>query len=136
MHKIISAITIFLTGAITYSLTEIAFRGFTHWTMTLTGGIIFSVLYRIHSNLNSIPLWEKCLLGTVIITSFEFTVGVIVNIILRWNVWDYSGVPFNLLGQICLPFTALWFVICIPAYLLCFILKRKLNKSKISAIET
>ena len=136
MRKVGSAITIFLTGAIKYSLIEIAFRGFTHWTMTITGGIIFSVLYRIHSNLKNIPLWEKCLLGSIIITAFEFTVGVIVNIILRWNVWDYSRVPFNLLGQVCLPFTALWFVICIPAYLLCFALKKKLNKTTISVIET
>lgn len=134
MQKIVRTLTVFLTGALTYSLAEIAFRGFTHWTMTITGGIIFSVLYRLHSNLTDTPLWGKCLLGSVIITSFEFTVGVIVNIILHWNVWDYSAVPFNLLGQICLPFTALWFVICIPAYLLCFFLKKRLNKAEGSAI--
>lgn len=26
-----------------------------------------------------------------------------------WNVWDYNNMPLNLLGQICLPFTVLWF---------------------------
>lgn len=129
MHKINTAIVVFLTGAIAYSITEIAFRGFTHWTMTITGGIIFSVLYRLHSNLQDTRLWEKCLLGSVIITAFEFTVGVIVNIILQWNVWDYSGIPFNILGQVCLPFTALWFLICIPAYLLCYALTKRLNKN-------
>lgn len=28
------------------------------------------------------------------------------------GVWDYSAAPFNLLGQICLPFTLLWFPLC------------------------
>ncbi len=130
MNRIGKPITIFLTGALIYSLVEIAFRGFTHWTMAVTGGIIFSVLYRLNSGLINTPLWAKCLLGSVIITSFEFTVGVIVNIILHWNVWDYSAVPLNLLGQVCLPFTALWFLICIPAYLLCFFLRKRLNKDK------
>ena len=102
---------VFLTGCFVYSLLEIASRGFTHWTMTLTGT----------------PLWQKCLIGSVIITSVEFTVGVIVNIILRWNVWDYSDMPFNVLGQICLPFTVLWFFLCIPAYYVCRTISRRLS---------
>ena len=100
---------VFLTGCFVYSLLEIASRGFTHWTMTLTGGLILTILYEMHVRLTGTPLWQKCLIGSVIITSVEFTVGVIVNIILRWNVWDYSDMPFNVLGQICLPFTVLWF---------------------------
>ncbi|MGN0613380.1 MAG: hypothetical protein ACI4JB_05710 [Porcipelethomonas sp.] len=126
MYRIRRGLTVFLTGAVAYSLTEIAFRGFTHWTMMLTGGIIFVILYAIHSNLRDMPFWQKCVLGSVIITAFEFTVGVIVNIILHWNVWDYSGVPLNFLGQICLPFTVLWFFLCIPAYFLCFMLRKRL----------
>jgi len=31
---------VFLTGCFVYSLLEIASRGFTHWTMTLTGGFL------------------------------------------------------------------------------------------------
>lgn len=127
MQRIFAGFTIFLTGAVAYSITEIIFRGFTHWTMSVTGGIIFVILFGIQSNLRSLSFTKKCLLGAAIITSFEFTVGVIVNIMLRWNVWDYSDVPLNLLGQICLPFTALWFFICMPAYFLCFNLKKVLR---------
>lgn len=43
-----------------------------------------------------------------IITVFEFIVGYIVNIHLGWQVWDYSGLPFNLYGQICLYYFLLW----------------------------
>ena len=34
------------------------------------------------------------------------------------DVWDYSNMPFNILGQICLPFTILWFFISILAIVL------------------
>ena len=118
---------VFLTGCLVYSLLEIASRGFTHWTMTLTGGLILTILYEMHVRLTGTPLWQKCLIGSVIITSVEFTVGVIVNIILRWNVWDYSDMPFNVLGQICLPFTVLWFFLCIPAYYVCRTISRRLS---------
>ncbi len=118
---------VFLTGCFVYSLLESASRGFTHWTMTLTGGLILTILYEMHVRLTGTPLWQKCLIGSVIITSVEFTVGVIVNIILRWNVWDYSDMPFNVLGQICLPFTVLWFFLCIPAYYVCRTISRRLS---------
>lgn len=118
---------VFLTGCFIYSLMEISARGFTHWTMTLTGGIILTILYEMFTGLRSVPFWQKCILGPLIITSVEFTVGVIVNIILGWNVWNYSDMPFNILGQICLPFTVLWFFLCIPAGFVCGIIRKKLE---------
>ena len=118
---------VFLTGCFIYSLMEISARGFTHWTMTLTGGIILTILYEMFTGLRSDPFWQKCILGSLIITSVEFTVGVIVNIILGWNVWNYSDMPFNILGQICLPFTVLWFFLCIPAGFVCGIIRKKLE---------
>lgn len=124
MNKLSKMILIFLTGAVGYSIAEILFRGYTHWTMAVTGGLIFLVLFGIHSNLKELSFFKKCLLGSAVITSFEFTVGVIVNIILGWQVWDYSDVPFNILGQICLPFTIIWFFICMPAYFICFTIRK------------
>lgn len=38
----------------------------------------------------------------------EFITGLVVNIWLGLGVWDYSNMPFNLLGQICLPFAFAW----------------------------
>jgi uncharacterized membrane protein len=43
-----------------------------------------------------------------------------------WRVWDYSGLPLNLLGQICLLYTIIWFTLCIPAYLLCGFVRRRM----------
>ena len=58
---------VFLTGCFVYSLLEIASRGFTHWTMTLTGGLILTILYEMHVRLTGTPLWQKCLIGSLCI---------------------------------------------------------------------
>jgi uncharacterized membrane protein len=107
-------ILIFLIGALGYGLLETLFRGFTHWTMLITGGIVFTVLYHIYSKNENAPLWQKAIVGAFIITMIEFAVGCIVNLWLGWNVWDYSGFAYNVFSQICLAFTALWFFLCIP----------------------
>ena len=123
----IRTLKIFGTGAFCYSLAEMLYRGKTHWTMAVLSGILFCILYRYYSDMPNEPLWKMCLMGTLIITSFEFTAGVILNIILGMKVWDYSRMPFNILGQICLPFCGVWFMLCIPAYLICFWLKKRLR---------
>jgi uncharacterized membrane protein len=82
--------------------------------MLITGGIVFVALYYYNSKNENAPLWQKALIGTFIITTIEFVVGCIVNLWLGWHVWDYSGFAYNVLGQICIAFTALWFFLCIP----------------------
>ena len=114
MQKLKKNIMIFLIGAIGYGLMETLFRGFTHWTMLFTGGVVFVILYHVYSKNENAPLWQKCLTGAFIITMVELAVGCIINLWLGWNVWDYSGYSYNFLGQICLVFTLLWFFLCIP----------------------
>lgn len=105
---------IFFMGAAGYGMLEILFRGFTHWTMFVTGGIVFITLYYVNSKKEDAPLWQKCLIGALIITGIELAVGCVVNLWLGWRVWDYSRYSYNFLGQICFAFTALWFFLCIP----------------------
>lgn len=108
---------IFLSGSFIYSLIEIIFRGHTHWTMTVLGGISGAVLYLIDLGREALAL--KAFAGAMMITALEMVTGVFDNIIMKWSVWDYSRVPFNILGQICLPFSVLWFFLCFPALLFC-----------------
>ena len=49
----------------------------------------------------------------------EFLFGLLVNRVLHLHVWDYSALPLNIMGQICLPFSLIWFVLTIPAIALC-----------------
>ena len=125
----------FLMGFFLYSLVEIAGRGYTHWTMSLTGGLVLALLYHINSR-DAVTLIRSCFAGAIAITAIEFPVGVFDNIIMHWEVWDYSDVPFNLLGQICLPFTCYWFVLCIPARFLCRRIMRQFGDQKPSALSS
>ncbi|WP_246019696.1 putative ABC transporter permease [Bacilliculturomica massiliensis] len=109
-------IILFFIGAVGYSVIEVSFRGYTHWTMALTGGFVFLLLYGIQTRMGDRPLWLRCLAGAGIITGVEFIVGCVVNLWLGWNVWDYSMFRFQVLGQVCLLFSFLWFLLCGPIF--------------------
>lgn len=110
---------LFGIGGFIYALIEIMFRGHTHWTMMILGGICFIAIGLINEFLSwDIPLIAQGIIGSVAITSLEFITGCIVNLKLGWNVWDYSDVLFNVKGQICLPFSVLWVFISVAAIIL------------------
>ncbi len=104
-HKII----LFQFGGAVYYLIEVLWKGSSHWSMFLAGGVCFRLIGIIRNKLSSKSIWIQCLAGSGIITAIEFITGCIVNKILHLNVWDYSALPFQILGQICLPFSILWY---------------------------
>lgn len=104
----------FCFGAVTYGIIEILYRGHTHWSMLITGGICFTVMCDILNEINPCSLLKKCIVGSIIISSIEFISGYIVNIILNLNVWDYSKNHCNILGQVCLLYSSLWALLMIP----------------------
>ena len=112
-NSFLTEILVFILGAAAYGLIEVLFRGHTHWTMVITGGACVLTLYYLQSWLLALPLVIAALAGAVIITVYEFFVGVIVNLHLGWNVWDYSHMPCNVMGQICPAFTGAWFCLCL-----------------------
>ena len=90
-------------GGSIYCILELMWRSWTHWTMFLLGGICFICLGLINEILTwDTPLLIQMLIGGCIITTLEFVTGCVVNLWLGWNVWDYSNLPYNLLGQISL----------------------------------
>lgn len=99
-----------LAGGFGYCTLEIIWRGRTHYSMFFAGAIVLTLFYFISQNIN-ISFWKKCFFGMIIISVIEFVFGVVFNIILREHVWDYSNLPLNLFGQICLPFCVLWFIL-------------------------
>ncbi len=110
---------LFFTGGFGYCLLEYIWRGYTHWSMFLLGGICLYVLFVISIKFFHTPLIFQAITGSLFITCAEFVTGVVVNILLGWNVWSYKSVPFNLLGQICLPYSILWTALCFPV-LFCY----------------
>lgn len=106
---IIKNLILFVIGGLIYNLIEIIYRGNTHWTMFIVGGLCFLCVGWINKFLPwDLALWKQMLIGGTVITAIEFLSGCIINILLGWNVWDYSHVPLNILGQICLPFFFAW----------------------------
>lgn len=119
MKSALKTFILFLVGGIAYIIIELLYRGYSHWTMFLLGGLCFILIGGINNYISwDMLLWKQMLLGSVIITLLEFVCGCIVNLLLHWNVWDYSNLPFNILGQICLPFSILWFFISFVAIVL------------------
>lgn len=107
-------IILFAIGGIGYCTLEILWRGYTHWTMLILGGVCFYLLFYVFHYMENTNVFTKAIIGGSIITAAEFLTGCIVNIALKWDVWNYASAPYNLLGQICLPYYVLWILLCIP----------------------
>lgn len=105
---------IFVFGAINYMAIEILWRGYTHWTMAVAGGLCALFIYVLNMEFPHMGLIHKSFASAVIITCIELVTGIIVNLILKWDVWDYSERAFNFLGQICPMYFVFWFLLCIP----------------------
>ena len=124
MQRAKESMQVYLGGALGYGLLELLWRGRTHWTMLLTGGACFLIIYHLNDKLAEKSLWVKCMAGAFIITALELAVGSIVNLALGWNVWDYSRLPLHFMGQICLVYSLMWFLLCIPLHALCNRIRR------------
>ena len=112
IHILLKYVFLGVIGGIIYYILENIWRGYSHWTMFILGGICFIALGLINEIFSwDTPLISQMLIGSTIITILEFITGCIVNLWLGWNIWDYSNLPLNLLGQICLPFSILWYFI-------------------------
>ena len=127
--RIVLYITVFIIGAVGYGAIEILWRGHTHISMLLLGGLCFSFMR--YLTLKKINIFIKSLVSALFIIGGEFAVGCIVNLWLHLKVWDYSAYRYNLLGQICLLYSVLWFLLSfavIAALQLSAILFRRLPR--------
>lgn len=106
---LIKYLVLFLLGGYTYYGIEILWRGYSHCSMIICGGICF-----IYAGLQNeqiewdYPFWKQVLRVEAFILSAEFITGCIVNLWLGLDVWDYSGLPGNILGQTCPQFALLF----------------------------
>ena len=106
-------------GGTGYYALELLCRGYSHWSMAVCGGICLNAIYHVNHKLRHKNILLRAGAGALIITAVELVCGCLVNLTFHRNVWDYSHLPLNLLGQICLPFTLLWMGLCIPVCALC-----------------
>ena len=103
-------VLLFVFGGLMYMGVEILFRGYTHFSMFLVGGLCFVLVGGINEKLPwNMAFVSQMMIASLLVTAVEFIAGVILNIMLGLGVWDYSSLPYNLLGQISLIFSVGWF---------------------------
>ncbi len=108
-----------LCGGCVYFLIEMAWRGHSHWTMAVLGGVCFVLIGDINEFIPwNMPLVLQGAIGSGTVTILELVSGIILNLWLGLGIWDYSNMPFNFLGQICLPFSLLWVALSVVAVIL------------------
>lgn len=122
MKKQLSKLTtLFCVGGSIYYLIELIWKtfisfGICHWSMFLLGGLCFLLIGAINEYIPwEMSIIKQGIIGAVIVTVLEFIFGIILNIWLKLGIWDYSMLPLNILGQVCLPFSIIWFFLGIVA---------------------
>ena len=119
---VVYEIFLFFVGGAGYVGLELLWRGRSHGSMFIAGGICFLLLGRLQRT--RLAPAVKGLLGAAVITAVELGIGLLVN--RDHRVWDYRRMPFQFMGQICLGYSLLW----IPVSLGAMGLYRLLEKSR------
>ena len=109
-------------GGMGYVGLELLWRQRSHSSMFVLGGVCFLALGELSQRFPKLSPAVKATAGAGIVTILELITGVLVN--RRHTIWDYSGLPANFMGQICLPFTLLW----VPVSALAMVIHRRLSK--------
>lgn len=103
-------------GGAVYFLAEVVYKLIAgkpeqiSWTMLVLAAILCIPIERLGGRV-PYPLLAQGFACAVLITFAELVAGLVLNVWLGLGVWDYSAQPCNLLGQICLPFSLLWWLL-------------------------
>ena len=115
MKKFIGKLGLFLSCGFIYCMIEILFRGWSHWSMFVLAG--FLGVFCIDSINNTLSFdcdyIVQILISTILCTIGEGISGIILNVWLQLNVWDYSKMTFGtfFFGQCNVLFCFAWMLI-------------------------
>lgn len=129
MKKKKKLLSLFVLLGLSFNNVEILFRALIHdginlstpyrsligWTslwMIPVGGLCGVALGYLNekSCFRKRTLVFQSFIGMFIILLIELTSGLVLNRLFDMGVWDYSGWPLNLWGQICAPVAVVWFL--------------------------
>ena len=102
--KSVQKTVIFAAGGTAYVALELLWRGRSHISMFAAGGLCLVLVGPLGQT--KLPWPVRLLAGMGIITAVELATGLLVN--RSFQVWDYRGLPGNVLGQICPQYCLLW----------------------------
>lgn len=122
--KFLRGCILFYIGGTAYMILEFLWRGRSHGSMFLLGGLCFLLVGGGAMKFSKIPVPVRPLLGAGVITALELATGLLVN--RDYGVWDYRDQLFQFQGQICLAFSLLWMPVSLAAMELYALTQKKL----------
>lgn len=124
--KFLRGCILFYIGGTAYMILEFVWRGRSHGSMFLLGGLCFLLVGGGAAKYRQIPLPLRPILGAAVITGLELAMGLLVN--RDHSVWDYRDQLFQFRGQICLAFSLLWVPVSLMAMELYAVTRKKLTQ--------
>lgn len=116
-YKALKFLLLFLTGYCVYIAIEVTYRGYSYKSMGILSGLLFSLVF---DQINNRISWDMDLLlqgiiGSAAVTLSELIIGTMMSkgILGLSIMWDYSTIPLNYNGIICVPFSIIWIFISI-----------------------
>ena len=128
MRNVLWDAAMFSVGFAVYPVIELLYRGTTHGSMALAGGLSMLLLGRVCAL--RMPAILRATLSCAGITFIEWVFGVVVNLYLQLGVWDYSALPYQFMGQVCLRYALAWFGLSLPLTVLLRAVKRRVFAPK------
>lgn len=115
--KIYKNTVLFIVGFCLYITIEVLFRGYSYPLMGVCAGLAVVIIDKINDHISwDIDISVQCLLGMLIVTIMELVIGLIsLDTGLLPIMWDYSNLPLNFRGIICIPFMIVWFFLSFVA---------------------
>lgn len=105
--KFVKELVIGVIGGSAYVVVELLWRGRSHISMFFLGGLCFWLIGQLDRR-EPVPVAVQACMGACLVTALELAMGLVVNCWLKLGVWDYSNLPVNFRGQICLYYFVLW----------------------------
>lgn len=112
MKKFLRSLILFIVfGVIYYGLECIWKQGLAHWTMFALGGIVGALISDINDKIEwDMPIFQQCTIALGVAIFSDAVAGIILNIILRLDVWRYTRMEF-FWNQCSLPYCIIWFIL-------------------------
>ena len=110
--RLLKFLIMFFVGYFCYMGIEVMFRGYTYILMGITGGIAFILIDKINDIFSfEMDILLQSVIGSAIVTFLELIIGRTLQMLNLPPMWDYSDLPLNYNGVICLPFSCLWVIL-------------------------
>lgn len=107
---------LFWFGGSVYIEIELLYRSYTHWSMFVLAGFVYITVGWMNEHIFDWydDMIKQVGVATIYATACEYACGLILRHF-GLVVWDYSNMPLNISGLICVPFMGVWAVLMIVA---------------------